>query len=94
MIIEWDQGKNMENKRKHGVSFETAQLVFDDPLSVSIQDRYEGAEERWRTMGLIGRAVVLVVAHTYTQKAGDERIRIISARKATKKERALYEEDK
>ena len=94
MIVTWDEKKNLQNKKKHRVSFETAQLVFDDPLHNSFQDRHEGGEERWRTMGLIGNAVVLLVAHTYMEQGGEETIRIISARKATKKERILYEESK
>lgn len=92
MIIAWDEKKNNENRKKHRVSFETAQLVFDDPLHISVRDRLEGHEERWRTMGLVGSTVVLLVAHTYAEHGGEETIRIISARKATKKERALYEE--
>jgi len=92
MIITWDEKKNRQNTKKHRVSFDTAQLVFDDPLHTSVRDRLEEGEERWRTMGLVGSTVVLLVAHTYTEHGGEETIRIISARKATKKERALYEE--
>lgn len=94
MNVIWDEGKNRQNKKKHRVSFEMAQLVFNDPLHVSIQDRYEGEEERWQTMGLIENAVVLLVAHTYREQDGKETIRIVSARKATKKERILYEESR
>ena len=61
---------------------------------VSIQDRQEGDEERWQTRGLVGNTVVLMVAHTCIEQGGEEIIRIISARKATKKERILYEEGK
>lgn len=91
MVITWDEKKDGQNKKKHRVSVETAQLVFDDPFHVSIQD-LEGDEERWRTMGLIGGSVVLLVAHTYAEHGGEETIRIISPRKATRKERTLYEE--
>ena len=94
MTITWDEEKNRHNKRKHRVSFQTAQLVFNDPLHVSIPDRFEGDEERWQTMGLVRSMVVLLVAHTYAERGGKETIRIISARKATKKERILYEESK
>jgi len=92
MVITWDEKKNRQNKKKHRVSFETAQLFFDDPLHVSVRDPLEGDEERWRTMGLVGSTVVLLIAHTYAEYGGEERIRIISARKATKKERVLCEE--
>jgi uncharacterized protein len=92
MLITWDERKNRENKAKHGVSFETARFVFHDPLHLSIQDRHVETEERWQTLGLVGNVVVLLVAHTYMERDGEEVIRIISARKATKKERVFYEE--
>lgn len=94
MNVVWDERKNHQNKKKHRVSFEVAQLVFNDPLHISIQDRYEGEEERWQTVGLIDNTVALLVAHTYHEQDGKETIRIISARKATKKERILYEESR
>ena len=87
----WDETKNTTNKAKHGVSFETAKLVFDDPLHVSIQDRYENGEERWQTLGLVGGVVVFLVAHTIYEANNQEIIRIISARKATKQEKVHYE---
>jgi uncharacterized DUF497 family protein len=89
----WDQDKNRANKRKHGISFETAQLVFDDALAASRLDRH-GGEERWHTVGIVGQTVVLVV-HTsasVSPKSGEEVGRIISARKATTHERKAYEE--
>ena len=93
MRFEWDQDKNRANQAKHGVSFETASIVFDDPYHLSIQSRHEGAEERWQTLGLVGGVVVLLVAHTYRQNdSGEEVIRIISARKATAHERRRYEQ--
>jgi uncharacterized DUF497 family protein len=88
----WDENKNAINKTKHGVSFETAQLVFDDPLHISIQDRYENGEERWQTLGLINNVVVLLVAHCIDEEDNAEVMRIISARKATKQERLCYEQ--
>ncbi len=94
MRFEWDEQKNKKNQAKHGVSFETARLVFDDPRAVSIQDRHDNGEERWQTIGLVGQAVILLVAHTYRDDMADEEtIRIISARKATPKERRIYEQD-
>lgn len=94
MRFEWDEAKDRKNRLKHGVSFDTARLVFDDPRAINLQDRHEGGEERWQTLGLIGQTVVLLVAHTYREDgAGEEIIRIISARKATHKERRIYEQD-
>lgn len=58
----WDPNKNRDNKRTHQLSFETAQLVFGDPLAVSRQDSYPH-ELRWQTIGLVG-PVVLLVVHT------------------------------
>jgi uncharacterized DUF497 family protein len=89
---EWDPHKDRINRIKHGVSFDTACLVFDDPAHISIQDRHEQGEERWQTLGSIGGVVVLLVAHTYRESADEEVIRIISARKATRRERQRYEQ--
>lgn len=88
----WDSHKDRVNKRKHGLSFETARLVFDDPLAVS-RLYPSSVEERWQTVGLIGRVAVLVV-HTWADASpgGEETGRIISARKATRQERKAYEE--
>lgn len=93
MRFEWDERKDQRNRAKHGVSFETARLVFDDPNHLSIQDRHEAGEERWQTLGLAGGIVVLLVAHTWREEGdGQEVIRIISARKATTRERRHYEQ--
>lgn len=92
MHFVWDEKKNRLNRAKHGVSFEIARRVFDDPFHLSIQDRHVDGEERWQTLGLVGGVVVLLVAHTLGEEGGDEVVRIISARKATRKERAHYEQ--
>jgi uncharacterized protein len=92
MRIDWDPNKSRTNRRKHGISFETASLVFEDPNQLSIQDRYEGGEERWQTMGLVNGIAVLIVAHTVNDDEGEGIIRIISARKATPRERQRYHE--
>ncbi len=84
----WDPDENHDNKRTHRLGFETAQLVFDDPLAVSRQDSYPH-ELRWQTNGLVG-PVVLLVVHTSPdpdRETGVEVGRIISARKATRRER-------
>jgi len=91
MRFVWNEKKSRRNRAKHGVSFETAQMVFADPLALSILDRVVDGEERWQTLGLIAGAVVVLVAHTVEEKNGEEEIRIISARKATRREREIYE---
>ena len=80
LIFEWDNRKNASNKRKHGISFEKA-IEFDDP-DHSIQD------ERFILLGLSQSLKVLVVCHCY--RSEESTIRIISARKATKKEQGVY----
>jgi uncharacterized DUF497 family protein len=90
MQILWDAAKSRSNLAKHRVSFETAALVFDDPRALSIQDRIVEGEQRWQTLGLVGGAAVLLVAHTYDEEGGEEVVRIISARKATPRERDIY----
>ena len=92
MIFEWDAKKNSRNLDKHGVSFEKAQEVFEDPLHLSILDeRFSYFEERWITVGQTQEGDVLVVAHLDVVEQEDEKIRIISARKATGTERKQYE---
>ena len=92
MRFEWDPLKDRQNLARHGISFETARLVFDDPRALSIQDRTVEGEERWQTLGMIGGVVIVLVAHTYREEHGDEVIRIVSVRKATPRERRAYEE--
>ncbi len=90
----WTAEKNRINKRDHGLSFETARLVFDDRLALSRPDPHPDGD-RWQTVGLVG-PVVLFVAHTWPEAdpvTGDEIGRIISARKATSHERRAYEEE-
>jgi uncharacterized DUF497 family protein len=89
----WNEAKNKSNMLKHGLSFEIAQLIFDDPLAMSRRDPYPN-EERWQTLGLVNYVIIFVV-HTspgYDPQSGEEVGRIISARKATKRERRTYEE--
>jgi uncharacterized protein len=90
MRIEWDEAKNKTNKRKHGVDFATAQLVFDDPFHVSFVERVTDGEERWHAIGSVEQIVVLVVVHTYREEKRDEVVRIVSARRATRQERKVY----
>ena len=92
MAFEWDDHKASSNITKHGVSFELAKRVWDDPFHVILPDRVEGREQRWHALGLVGSVVVLVVVHSYPDPDNEDRTRIISARKATKQERHRYEQ--
>jgi uncharacterized DUF497 family protein len=84
--FEWDPGKAAANSRKHGVEFADAVGVFEDERAITIPDTTT-MEERFKTLGsdFLGR--VIVVAYTYRE----DRIRLISARKATAPQRDLYE---
>lgn len=88
MIWTWDEDKNQANQQTHRLGFESAQLVFNDPLSLSRRDP-SPLETRWQTMGMIGHVVVFVV-HTWPDNE-EQPGRIISARKATAHERRAYE---
>ena len=92
--FEWDPAKAKQNIRRHKVSFQRATAIFRDPYMISIFDEEHSQEEdRWITMGKDDNGIVLVVCHTF-RKIEDSlfTIRIISARKATKRERKQYEE--
>ena len=90
MTYEWDSRKAKENLRKHRVSFEEAATVFLDPLALTFLDPdHSDEEDREITIGVTTKPRVVFVSHC---QRGD-RIRIISARKATRKERKQYEED-
>ena len=89
MQFEWDENKNKANKRKHGIRFETAALIFQDPCLLSVVDITQH-EERWRSLGLL-QDCVIYVAHTVKEdEYGEEIIRIISARAATPNETRSY----
>jgi uncharacterized protein len=90
--FEWDVRKAGANVQKHGVSFESAAMVFKDPQALSLFDRKHSADEdRWITLGLDNRGQLLVVCHTWREtESGAARCRIISARKAGRKEAVQY----
>jgi uncharacterized DUF497 family protein len=91
LTFEWDEKKADENLRKHGVSFDEAKTVFNDPFSVTIYDPdHSSNEQRYVDIGLSlkGRLIVL----SYSERG--ETIRLISSRKATRKEQRDYEEKK
>lgn len=89
MEFEWDADKAARNLAKHDVSFQEAATVFGDPLSMTYYDPDNSDEEdRYITIGHSSTGQVLIVSHTDRE----DRIRIISARRATRKERKSYEE--
>ncbi len=89
LVFTWDDNKNKSNKKKHGVSFEEAQTVFFDEDAIEFDDPdHSTNEERFILLGLNRLLKVLVVCHCY--RCNKTEIRIISARKATKKERSTY----
>jgi uncharacterized DUF497 family protein len=91
MEFEWDEDKAAQDLKKHKVAFSEAATVFGDPLSVTFPDPDHSLDEdRYITMGTSGGGHVLVVFHTDRE----DRIRIISARKATRRETKAYEEEK
>ena len=92
MRVAWDNAKNEANRVKHGIEFEDAQMVFDDPFCITFVERVTDGEERWHAIGSVEKIIVLVVVHTYREENSEEVIRIISARRATRKERRLYEQ--
>lgn len=85
----WDDAKAASNLQKHGVLFKTACAALDDPRALSVEDEHLDGD-RWRTLGMIG-GILLFIVHTLSD-TGDGG-RIISARRATPKERRIYEHD-
>ena len=89
LLFEWNDKKAITNKHKHGISFEEATTAFGDELSITIDDPlHSGDEDRLILIGQSETLKTLVVVHIEKR----ETIRIISARKATKKEQKFYEE--
>ena len=90
MIFEWNENKAKSNLQKHKISFDEAETIFEDVLSVTISDPDHSIEEnRFVDIGMSDKNHLLVVS--YTERG--ERIRIISARKANKAERKKYEKN-
>ena len=88
MRYEWDESKNQSNLGKHGLSFEDAELVFEGPCVSFVDDRSDYGEERLITLGLLSARVVLI-AHALRS---DDVTRIISMRKANRREQKIYQE--
>lgn len=92
MKFEWDEKKEKINIQKHGISFEQASYVFADPFALNkYDDKHSDDEERWILLGKSLNETILVVAHTFRSKNDIELVRIISARKAVKKELQTYQ---
>ena len=91
--FEWDPRKAESNLRKHGVSFQLATRVFADPLRFTGLDQIVEGEVRWKTVGQVDGAIILLVIHTVQDSEHGEIIRIISARRATRYEMRRYEEE-
>lgn len=93
MRFDWDRRKAAQNRQKHRVSFEEACTIFAD-ISILTQhdDAHSRAEDRWASMGRSMTGRTLVVIHTWPQpdETGQEYVRIISSRRASKRERELY----
>ena len=89
-LFTWDDAKNEINVKKHGISFEKASAQRKDS-----GERIENGEERWQTIGMVGEILILLVVYTLRTNTEDclytEEIRIISARKADRKERKAYD---
>jgi hypothetical protein len=91
MTFEWDEGKARANLAKHGVSFQLACRVWDDP-HYDVASQVENGEERWVAIGTVRASMILVVVHVYRGGDDEEVVRIISARKATSHERRRDEQ--
>lgn len=91
MRFTWDEAKNRSNRKKHGISFDTAVEVFLDPLHLTRQDRIVDGEQRWQTIGRVGGIWLVLVAYAVIDE-DDEVLRVISARRANRQERNEYEE--
>ncbi|MCC7266506.1 MAG: BrnT family toxin [Caulobacteraceae bacterium] len=92
MDFEWDPAKARSNLVKHGIAFDEAIQVWDDPLHQSRRTRIENFEERWQTIGMVGPVALVLVVHTYPDPQNDQRVRVMSARRALRHERRQYEE--
>ena len=87
--FEWDQSKATANLKKHGISFEEAQSVFYDEFATQFyDDKHSSSEDRFIMLGMSSSARVLVICHC--ERESGDLIRIISARRATKRESTFY----
>ena len=92
MRFEWDPAKSAANAKKHGITFEDTQTVFYDDFAVQFFDeQHSSDEDRFLLLGLSSSAKLLVVCHCEREQG--EVVRLISARRATKRESAFYRGD-
>ena len=94
--FEWDESKAAANLHKHGISFELARTIFNDPNILTVADmEHSDDEDRWFSVGITNSSQIVAVAHLWTElEDGATQIRIISARKATKAEISYYQDNK
>jgi len=92
--FEWDLKKARSNRNNHGVTFEEAATVFQDPDMLTLYDgTHSSNEDRWITLGISAAGRVLVVNHTFPERVSDHiPVRIISSRKAIGREQRQYRE--
>lgn len=86
MQFEWDEAKNLENIRKHGIDFSDVFEVFENPMLTELDERFDYGEDRWLSIGFLGVGVIVIV---WTERQ-DNLIRIISARRANRYEREKF----
>lgn len=86
-LYEWDEAKNRENIAKHGIDFEDAHRIFERPMVVRLDDRDDYGENRWVALGALDGVIIVI---TFMER--DHRTRIISIRKANRRERQTYQD--
>lgn len=91
--FEWDEAKNRENIRKHGISFDSAVGLFQFNHLVNLDQRIDYGEDRWIAIGWIGPILGVVVYTVSNETPGSVVLRLISARKASRRERQFYEQE-
>ncbi|MCL1470327.1 BrnT family toxin [Argonema antarcticum] len=88
MQFEWDEAKNLENIRKHEIDLADVSEMFDSPMLIELDDRFDYGEDRWFGIGFLGNGIAVVV---WTERQNNV-IRIISARRANRYERQRLEQ--
>jgi uncharacterized DUF497 family protein len=95
LVFDWDENKARHNRNVHKVSFDETKTVFNDPFLISFPDEYHSEkEERFISIGTSSKNRIILVVHTEAAENDAIIIRLISARKATASERAVYEKKK
>ncbi len=89
MQFEWDEGKNLANIRKHKIDFADVPEMFEGPMLIELDDRFDYGEDRWMGIGFLGNGVAVVV---WVERQNDL-IRLISARRANRYERQRFQQD-